>query len=154
MGLSFTSQEDPKLTLRRAAMDYLARREHSRKELETKLLKRDPELDLEILDEVLTQLIEDNLLSDERFMEAFVRSKVNSGNGPVKIRYELQQKGVGISFAHVVDELCVDWYELAGAVRIKRFGEGLPSDLKDKAKQIRFLSQRGFTSEQCYSLFD
>lgn len=150
--MDFSSSQDPKLKLRRAAMDLLARREHSRVELTQKLKKR--QLDSLLLEEVLNQLEDDNLLSDKRFMEAFVRSKIKNGNGPVKIRYELQQKGVTDSFDSVVKELGVNWYDVVYDVRVKRFGEALPVDLKEKAKQIRFLSQRGFTSEHCYSLFD
>ena len=33
-------------------------------------------------------------------------------------------------------------------VRRKRFGEALPQSNADRAKQARFLLQRGFTSEQ------
>jgi len=33
-------------------------------------------------------------------------------------------------------------------VRSKRFGDAMPEDFKERARQARFLQYRGFTSEQ------
>ena len=41
-----------------------------------------------------------------------------------------------------------DWLEQAALVRQKRFGRSLPSDMKEKARQLRFLQYRGFTGSQ------
>lgn len=130
-----------------AAMNALARREHSRQELQFKLTQREfPEARIA---EVLDSLAERNLQSDQRFAEAFVRMRAQRGKGPAFIRQELRQKGVdddlaGTAFA----EANADWFELALAAKQKRFGDALETDRNALAKQQRFLLQRGFTHEQ------
>ena len=57
---------------RKKAMDLLARREHSRLELERKLTSRDYEA--EEINATIEQLVADNLQSDSRFSEAYVQS--------------------------------------------------------------------------------
>ncbi|MGI9308894.1 MAG: regulatory protein RecX, partial [Gammaproteobacteria bacterium] len=79
-------------TARAAAMNLLARREHSQAELRTKLKDREYS-DPEIAD-ALEGLLRDGLISDERFAEAFVASRVRRGQGPVRIRVELERRGV------------------------------------------------------------
>ncbi|CAM3808821.1 regulatory protein RecX [Parendozoicomonas haliclonae] len=129
--------------LRRAAMDLLARREHSRKELHNKLRGRAEEP--EVLEQVLDRLEEDNLLSDGRFVESFVRARIGKGHGPVRIRQELQQKGIaGEECQIALEEADVDWYELARDCRQRKFGQATPVDNRDRARQMRYLQYRGF----------
>jgi regulatory protein len=52
-----------------------------------------------------------------------------------------------------LDELEVDWQEELAAVRARKFGHEPPSDLKEQARQSRFLQQRGFSGEQISRLF-
>lgn len=78
--------------IRNSALIYLARREHSRLELFNKLIQKGHSPDL--INTVLDQLIVDRLLNEERFVEAFVYSKTNKGQGPLKIVAELKQKGI------------------------------------------------------------
>ena len=131
--------------LRLGAMNILARREHSRKEVRDKLLKKlDPAT--ELLDAVLDQLVADDLLSDQRFSEAFVRWRVGKGQGPVRIRMELRERGVDGDA--VLRECDVDWFALVVEVAHKRFGESPATDPKQRAKRMRFLQYRGFTGEQ------
>ena len=42
----------------------------------------------------------------------------------------------------------VDWAEQARTVRQRRFGDQVPKNYKERARQSRFLQYRGFTSEQ------
>ena len=132
--------------IRRAAMDLLSRREHSRKELFGKLRSRAESVDC--LEGVLDQLEEDRLLSDERFVESFVRSRIGRGYGPVRIRQELQQKGVEREVTYLaLDAAEVDWCELARDSRQRKFGEAAPVDNRDRAKQMRYLQYRGFDGD-------
>ena len=135
---------------RKKAMDYLARREHGRAELLTKLERAG--FDPDIAKDVLMQLVDDGLQSDDRFVEAFVRSRIGQGKGPVRIRAELREHGVGDG---LVDEGLLaagqNWYELARAVRLKKFGAGRPADFREKARQMRFLQSRGFESDHIQS---
>jgi len=131
--------------LRIAAMNILARREHSRKEVSDKLYKKlDP--DSEVLNTVLDKLVADDLLSDQRFSEAFVRWRVGKGQGPVRIRMELRERGVDGDA--VLRECDVDWFALVIEVAHKRFGTSPAIDAKQRAKRMRFLQYRGFSGEQ------
>lgn len=131
--------------LRYAAMNLLARREHSRKEIRDKLIRKlDP--DIGQLDAVLDRLAEQDLLSDQRFGEAFVRWRVARGQGPVRIRMELGERGVDADEA--LSQCAVDWFTLALEVAEKRFGTSPAVDHKERAKRVRFLQYRGFTGAQ------
>lgn len=138
----------PTRTIRVAAMDYLSRREHATHELFQKLLAKE-EYDADEISEALALLADQGLLSDERFTEAFINQRLNRGYGPLKIRSELRQKGVSDAMIErFLDERDAQWQESALAVRIKKFGSEKPSDLKETARQTRFLQSRGFSHEQ------
>jgi regulatory protein len=132
--------------LRRTAMDLLARREHSRAELRTKLRRRGVEPS--VIDPVLDRLAAEGLQSDARCAQALARSCIRRGKGPLRIRADLR--------AHDIDDAVIEstlaaldepWAELARSARTKRFGEDLPGTREDRARQARFLEQRGFASE-------
>ena len=128
-------------------MDLLARREHSRWELRRKLTVAGATGHL--ADEVLDALEEEGLLSDARFAESFVAVRAEKGQGPVRIAQELDRLGVDEALIEdALDESEVDWYELAAAVRLKKFGKKIPTDFPSRAKQMRFLEYRGFDSDQ------
>jgi regulatory protein len=128
-------------------MDLLARREHSRAELRTKLLAR--AFDAEEVDAVISRLSEEGLVSDERFAEAFLSSRVRKGQGPSRIRLELERRGVAGDFITTcLQKGDVDWDALARSVRVKKFGAARIADYSEWARQAKFLQYRGFTSDQ------
>ena len=134
------------LPVRARAMNLLARREHSVKELKDKLLARDYELDEIQL--ALQTLTLEGLQSDERFVESFIHARMGRGSGPTKIKAELRQRGVSDALVDdYLDERNERWYEIAEEVRKRKFGDRLPADYKERAKQSRFLQYRGFSSE-------
>lgn len=127
-------------------MDLLARREHSRRELSQKLSKRFPETD--VIPQVLDRLEEENLLSDQRFTEAYIRARSNKGFGPQRIQIELREKGVSDTDISIgMEESDVNWFELADRIRTKKFGGIVDSDPKTKSKIFRFMNYRGFKME-------
>lgn len=137
------SSENPGVQLRRAAMDLLARREHSCRELYDKLGRRaqDPSL----VRGVVAQLTEEGLQSDARFAESFLRSRMARGFGPHRIRLELAQRGVDRSLVEQVlsaDDL--DWRALMLEVAQRRFGTEPPGEAKERYAQLRWLQARGF----------
>ena len=137
---------DP-IEARKKAMDYLARREHGRSELLEKVTRFG--FDADVADDAVAQLVEDGLQSDVRFAEAFVRSRINQGKGPAKIRSDLREKGVNDGITEDgIREADQDWYALAAEVRLKKFGAQRPADFKEKARQMRFLQSRGFEQDQ------
>lgn len=95
------------------------------------------------------------MLSDERFAESLVRVRRNRGYGPLRIRQELQDKGAA---PDVIDR-CLDvgsreWLVELQRVRRKKFGERLPSNYPERARQARFLQYRGFSTEQIREALD
>lgn len=156
-----SSKEDPTdVDVRRAAMDLLARREHSRLELSQKLGRRFPH-QRELLEDEISILETEGLQSDARLAEAFVRVRTSRGQGPVKIRMELRGKGVPDETISLALEQCgIDWFELVSEVALKKYGDHFRQEnvsqrasLKTKAKVSRFLQQRGFSFEHISSLY-
>jgi regulatory protein len=131
----------------RAALDLLARREHSRRELTRKLAARGfPD---DIAASALDGLERSGALAEARFTETFVRSRVARGQGPARIRAELAQRGVADDDVEgALRGAGVDWLATIRAVRRKRFGPELPRDFRERARQARFLEYRGFGSAQ------
>lgn len=130
-----------------AAIGLLARREHSRKELRDKLLARCESVDL---DAVLDELESKGYQSDQRFTESFIRMRVGQGQGLIKIRFELQRKGIDNELiASAFEEADIDWFELAADLYTRKYRIALDStDYKEKGKRMRFMSQRGFNAAQ------
>lgn len=126
------------------AMNLLARREHSFLELKNKLCLKDYPQD--VVESVLRALQDDNLLSDQRYAESYVRLRAAKGYGPVRIRQELRERGIdGELQTEAMSD--TDWYPLACAARSKRFGDERPVEFREQARQVRFLQYRGFTSD-------
>lgn len=148
--MSADAEKALKTSLRRSAMDYLARREHSRTELFDKLLRKYPEQET-LLSPVLDQLEHDGLLSDERFTEAYIRYRRNRGFGPLLIRQELRGKGVSNSLLELHLN-CGEsvWREslLALVQRKCRGLLGIDKDIKARQKLFRFCLSRGFSADQ------
>lgn len=147
----FTAEEkepfcDP-IEARRKAMDYLARREYGRLELQAKLEKAG--FGTETARVAVDRLACENLQCDRRFVENFIQSRVNQGKGPVRIRLELDERKLE---AGLVDELLSerdqDWVAMARQTREKKFGPDFPAVFKEKARQMRFLQYRGFEPGQ------
>ena len=133
-------------------MDLLARREHSEQELRQKLKSR--EFDAEAIEAAIQSLLQDGLLSDERFIESYVNHRFNAGMGPVRIRYELRQKGISDALVDQYIEAFVDrWDPLMRQLRERKYGAVIPEDYNERMKQARFLQNRGFSPESVMRLF-
>jgi|TARA_B110000285_G_scaffold68230_3_gene78390 regulatory protein len=111
--------------VRRAAMDFLARREHSRYEILCKLTRRlgdNPDL----FEQEVGKLTNEGLQSDRRLAEAFIRARTNRGQGPVKIKMELRNKQVSDDIITTAFEECgVDFLALAQSVAVRKFRDAL-----------------------------
>jgi len=149
-GLAPTAASDDTAALKNirfAAMGLLARREHAQNELRQKLRRRFDQH--ELIEVVIQALADGSWQSDERFAEAFVASRIRKGQGPIRIAMELRERGIRDDLvAAFVDSSDHSWKSLAADVRERRFGAECPTDVKAKAKQMRFLQYRGFTPEQ------
>lgn len=103
------------------------------------------------VEQLLTQLLEENYLNEERFAIAFAGGKFRmKGWGKVKIKYELRQKGVS--------DYCIK--KALMAIEEDRYSQTLEKLVKEKLALLRteknifirkkklqqFLLQRGFES--------
>jgi regulatory protein len=139
MAWAFVAKTEP--SLRARAMRFLARREHSRAELQRKLASFAEEG--EDIEALLDELANKGWLSDARFAELAVRSKARRF-GPLRVAYQLRAKGVG-------DETIARAFASAGTdgsanlerVWSSRFSAS-PADQRERARQVRFLQGRGF----------
>ena len=127
-------------------MNWLSRREHTLDELRVKLAARDfAEPDIEA---TVAALADEGLASDERFAEGFMAVRLRRGQGPVRIRIDMERKGVSTELIRThLDGADENWVARANEVRRKRFGNSPPVDFRQKARQARFLQYRGFTTE-------
>lgn len=137
-------------TPRDDAIRLLARREYSRGELQARLAAKGHVS--EIIAETLDALATEGLQSDTRFAETFVRSRIARGQGPIKIRAELGNRGIDRELTRMaLDDAQhtdgVDWFALACDTLAKRFADS-GSIPRERAQRERFLAGRGFDFDQ------
>jgi regulatory protein len=136
-------------TLRRRAMDLLARREHSESELFEKLRQRFPVAQVNDIRAVVTRLREQGLQSDERFAEAFVRSRQQRGYGPMLIAQQLRQRGLEASCIELALSVPEErWLDVLLPLLEGRCGGALPEDAPARQKLQAFCYRRGFSADQ------
>ncbi|MDE2260203.1 MAG: recombination regulator RecX [Betaproteobacteria bacterium] len=128
--------------LRSRALTLLARREHTRRELLDKLAPHGASE--EALDALLDELTHEGLLSDARAAEAILRSR-SGRHGLLKIRQELQQRGVPAEVASTVLGAAREGeLESARQAWHKKFSHP-PANAEERARQGRYLQNRGFS---------
>ena len=133
--------------IRLTAMNLLTYREYSRYELTEKLASKFDHSPL--INQVVSHLVDDNLQSDARFAEAFIRSRVARGQGEIRIRMELRERGIEEALVNqTIDECDIDWFALARDTVENKYMDRYVADNREKAKRMRFLQYRGFTYEQ------
>ena len=129
--------------LRGLALKLLARREHSRAELRQRLGTHGCAEDV---DATLDQMEQCGLLSDARFAEAYIASRRNR-LGTFRLRRELRDRGVADALiAQALDQSGGDELARAREVWRRKFGVP-PADVRDHARQARFLQSRGFAGD-------
>ena len=141
------------------AVDLLARREHSVRQLTYKLAKRG--FEEEAVESAIEACQRLNLQSDLRFTEGTCRSRIARGYGPFMIKQLLEHEGIASDIIEqVFDEINqeVDWVAEASSVWMKKFhsnSRGLTAGSNiARQKQRQFLRYRGFTDATVRSLFE
>jgi len=138
-------------SLRVRALRILARREHSRLELQHRLSAYGAD-DAEV-QSVLDEFEQKGWLSERRLVDAIVQTR-RRRFGTAKVLRELKDKGVseeGLTQARAT--LREDELETARSVWSKKFGKR-PASLAERAKQTRFLAGRGFSQEVIRKVLD
>ena len=132
-------------SLYNAALVMLARREHSQKELCSKLSFK-YSFSPDDLRELLERLRNEGLQCDERFADSYTRSRIRKGFGPERIKMELNEKGISSTIVRsVMDSYEGEWREIAYREWRKKYNTR-PADINEQVKQSRFLRYRGFRS--------
>lgn len=146
------SEKDWTQKIRVRAITYLSRREYSRTELSKKVVfslrgfacEGAQANDLTIVNAVLDELTRQNWQSDERVAASVAKVK-GERFGVSRVKHELKQQGLDNALiATQIEALKSTEHARALEVWRKKFGES-PADLKEKAKQIRFMAGRGFS---------
>ena len=139
-------QPDTATELRARALRLLARREHSRKELERKLSPYAESS--EALDVLISELKTKSQLSEARFAEERAR-QLSRKYGAARIRQDLKSKGVGEELVeHVSSEGDL---ERARAILERKYRQPAATR-EERAKRMRFLQSRGFSSDIIFKL--
>ncbi len=157
--------------LRWLAFYYLSRREYGKAELKQKLL--DKEQEAAKIDALLDEFEEKGYQSDYRTTLMLIRENIRKGRGRGRIKQEFHRKKMAMpdnidelidmanaesdEFSEFIDGNAdnlvegIDWLKLAVTARIKKYGDDIPTEQKDKARQLRFLQYRGFNSDICFA---
>ncbi|ABR88295.1 RecX regulatory protein [Janthinobacterium sp. Marseille] len=130
------------VSLKARALRYLSAREHSRQELGRKLARHAQEGD--DVEALLDTLEAAKFLSQSRFSESLVhRRAARFGNS--RILSELKSHGIDPdSLTDIKANLESDEFARARAVWERKFGT-VATNQEERAKQMRFLMQRGFS---------
>lgn len=161
--------------MRWLAFYYLGRREHSKKELREKLLAKDCEP--QAVENLLIEFEQEGYQSDERMTSALIKESIRKKQGKIRILHTLKKHGLDtMSSTQEIQtwidehadffqdlllndkedndnqstEIEVDWLTHAIEVRVKKYGNTIPTDPKEKARQLRFLQYRGFDMDICF----
>ncbi len=132
------------LSLKGRALRLLGSREHSRSELERKLARHEQEPGE--LARTLDELQAKGLINEQRVIES-VLYRHAAKRGTARLKQELLGKGLpedAVAAALVAVQRTE--HERALALWNQKFGTQ-PTDLRIAARQMRFLSARGFSAE-------
>jgi regulatory protein len=138
--------------IKNTCLRLLMRREHSQKELLTKLSAKGFEKNDSL--PVITALAEQGWQSDTRYAESYTRHRLKKGYGALAISHELKQNGVtDFDIDPVLLDIADNWLSLIEQVYQKKYGADKTISLPERAKRTRFLLQRGFDNTLIQQLF-
>lgn len=134
----------PEPSLKSRALRLLARREHSRAELERKLAAHASEPGE--LAQALDELSALGLINEDRVAASLLHRRAPR-LGAARVLQEMKARGLGAAaLADAAAQLRETELERARAVWQKKFGAPAAS-LAERAKQARFLASRGFSGD-------
>ena len=131
------------------AVSLLARREHSRRELQGKLRAR--RYTPEAVEQALVFLHEQGLQSDERFAEACAQTLMGRGYGSLRVAHELRKRGVAEDIADGWARNARDGDHARARDALRRKVTGQQSA---RERLLRFLEQRGYPRDTARQAVD
>ena len=131
------------------AKDYCSVQERCHQEVYSKLINWG--LNSEQSDEILTNLISQNYINEERYAQIFARSKFNQNKwGRVKIKYSLKQKDISERcISKGLQEIDNNDYNTLVTELAKKKLQSLSAESKPtkRKKIISYLNSKGFEYE-------
>jgi regulatory protein len=138
-------------SINEVAIGMLSRREHSIFELSRKL--RHKNFAEDEIEPAIRRLLENNLLSEERFTETYINMRKRKGYGPERIAQELRQRGVEAGFFESwLDRNNASWRELMRRQYANKYGDKPATEYAEKARRIKYLNSRGFPLDWIFKL--
>ena len=138
------------LKLRKKALQYLARREHTRSQLQQKLLRHG---DADEANEVLDSLERGNFLSERRYLDSYIEAQARKLYGPQRIVAGLCRLGFDRSVAErSLQKASIDWFACAQRCYASKFPKTEIMDRREQRRRIHFLQNRGYHEDTIRSL--
>ena len=141
-----------------AALDLLSRREHSKKELYTKLCRK---FDSEAVESAVERLCELGMVDDERFAELYAKELYErKGMGDRRIIYELCSRGIsGETAKAAVEALHIDCDESEDNVQrivdiIEKKYYNITNDEKQRRRAWNALQRLGYSPSDIRRAFN
>ena len=107
------------------------------------------------IDAAVDRLLQDGLLSDQRYAESYINMRMGKGYGPLRIALELKERGVAESdYGHYLYAADKDWHAVLKAAYDKKYAGEPYADYQEKAKRIRYLQYRGFALDSIHELLE
>ncbi len=125
------------------AVSYISKCQKTKKEIYNYLLKKG--FNEAISNEVIEKMQEYNFVNDDFYAKNYIKFK-NKNSGKKKIEIELKQKGVDEKIIkQATDEYLNDREYIVSVA--KKYMKNKECDIKNKQKAFRYLSSRGYQSE-------
>lgn len=130
-------------------MKYCAYRERCHKEVRSKLL--DLGMRGDDLEDIISKLINENFLNEQRFAEAFARGKFKINRwGRHKIRNELRKRNVS---AYCIKKGMMEISETDYEETIEKLIDAKKrAGVKEKSKIAKYLFQKGYENQKIWEM--
>jgi regulatory protein len=130
---------------------YCAYQERCHEEVEQKL--RDMKMEAEERDQIITHLIHENFLNEERFACSFARGKHRIKHwGKIRITNELKFRGINQTLINIaLKEISEEYYNIFDTLATRHW-ESIreTNSLKKRKKFCDFMLRKGFESNLVY----
>ena len=127
-------------------MRLLGRREHSARELSSKL--RQGGVAAEDIEPLVEDLAENGWQSDPRFAASRIHNRIAQGYGPIRISAELRMAGLpDATIREAMDAADCDWTTLCIDVCQRKYRQPA-TDRAERQKRYNHLAARGFAGDQ------
>jgi regulatory protein len=135
-----------KQSIQQICLRLLAMREHSQRELLDKLALRG--YSRSDVEPIIAEFAEQGWQDNQRFAECYARQRMIKGYGPVRIRYELQQRGIAeLDIEQLAEDNVGGWLNSLLQIYENKFDQQPKLSRAEWLKRSRFLQQRGFSHD-------